>query len=181
MALNRELLLESSLRLLFRDGYSGVSVVDIAAEAGFTHGVIYGQFKSKEDMLLQTLSSLDRCLGIDGEAGFPTIDTYTERLVREAKAGDLESGCAFSALGAELARTSTEIRTTLTQIIGSTIDSFTEAESEAGPHPTPSAAIRKATIRRWTSLIGALVLARISVNHALTAEILDSIVDLDDT
>lgn len=46
--LNREIIVEAATRLFRERGLHGISVVDVMAAAGLTHGGFYGHFQSKE-------------------------------------------------------------------------------------------------------------------------------------
>ncbi|RLU05724.1 TetR family transcriptional regulator, partial [Pseudomonas prosekii] len=46
--LNREIIVEAATRLFRERGLHGISVVDVMAAAGLTHGGFYGHFESKE-------------------------------------------------------------------------------------------------------------------------------------
>lgn len=52
---NREAILASALEQFELHGYHGASVDAIAEDAGFSKGVIYSQFGSKEDLMLAVL------------------------------------------------------------------------------------------------------------------------------
>lgn len=49
---NRAKVLEAAGRLFRRDGFHGASLDEIAQEAGFSKGVIYSQFGSKDELFL---------------------------------------------------------------------------------------------------------------------------------
>ncbi|MDA3905705.1 MAG: TetR/AcrR family transcriptional regulator [Bacteroidales bacterium] len=51
----RHLILESALVIFAKKGYHGASISIIASEAGISKGLIYNYFKSKEDILKETL------------------------------------------------------------------------------------------------------------------------------
>jgi AcrR family transcriptional regulator len=53
--LNRELLLAAARRVFLARGYHGSTLEAIAAEAGFSKGVVYSQFESKADLFLALL------------------------------------------------------------------------------------------------------------------------------
>jgi TetR/AcrR family transcriptional repressor of nem operon len=46
--LNREIIVEAATRLFRERGLHGISVIDVMAAAGLTHGGFYGHFDSKE-------------------------------------------------------------------------------------------------------------------------------------
>ena len=73
---NRELLLAAARRVFLARGYHGSTLEAIAAEAGFSKGVVYSQFESKADLFLSILDER-----IDERAA------ENERVVREAGGG----------------------------------------------------------------------------------------------
>jgi len=58
-ALSRGALLESAARGLSRYGYGNLILEQVAADAGYTRGVIYHQFKDKEDLALAVVEWID--------------------------------------------------------------------------------------------------------------------------
>ncbi len=54
-ASNRERVLDAAREVFRRKGFHGSSVDEIAEEAGFSKGVVYSQFGSKDDMFLALL------------------------------------------------------------------------------------------------------------------------------
>jgi len=57
MALTREKLLDSALKTLLQDGYSGATIEGICEEAGYSRGAFYAHFTSKEDVFLEIIAS----------------------------------------------------------------------------------------------------------------------------
>lgn len=51
-ALTRERLLEAAARVFARRGFAGVSVEEIADEAGFSKGAVYSNFATKDELFL---------------------------------------------------------------------------------------------------------------------------------
>jgi AcrR family transcriptional regulator len=56
-AQTRERLLEAAERVFLRRGLQGSSVEEIAAEAGFTRGAFYSNFKSKDELFVELLQT----------------------------------------------------------------------------------------------------------------------------
>jgi AcrR family transcriptional regulator len=54
-AQTRRLLLDAAERVFLRRGLQGSSVEEIAAEAGFTRGAFYSNFKSKDELFVELL------------------------------------------------------------------------------------------------------------------------------
>jgi AcrR family transcriptional regulator len=58
-AFSRGALLESAARGLSRCGYGNLTLEQVATDAGYTRGVIYHQFKDKEDLALAAIEWID--------------------------------------------------------------------------------------------------------------------------
>jgi AcrR family transcriptional regulator len=54
-ARSRRALLEAAARGLSRYGYGNLALADVAAEAGYTRGALYHQFKDKDDLVLAVI------------------------------------------------------------------------------------------------------------------------------
>jgi AcrR family transcriptional regulator len=74
-ALTRAALLEAAARVFLRQGFFAASVDEVASEAGFSKGAVYGHFESKEDLFLAVVEERihQRVLAIsellDGRSG----------------------------------------------------------------------------------------------------------------
>lgn len=55
---NKQIILTAAGRLFRERGFDAVTVTDIMKSAGLTHGGFYGYFKSKDDLIAQTLAEL---------------------------------------------------------------------------------------------------------------------------
>jgi AcrR family transcriptional regulator len=55
-ARTREALLEAAARVYARSGFDGATLDEVAAEAGFSKGAVYGHFGSKENLLLALMA-----------------------------------------------------------------------------------------------------------------------------
>jgi AcrR family transcriptional regulator len=82
---NRELLLAAAHRVFLARGYHGSTLEAIAAEAGFSKGVVYSQFESKADLFLALLDER-----IDERAA------ENERVVRNAGGGAAAVAALFA-------------------------------------------------------------------------------------
>ena len=54
-AQTRTALLAAAAKVIAKSGFAGASVEDIAAEAGYTRGAFYSNFKGKDDLFIQLL------------------------------------------------------------------------------------------------------------------------------
>ena len=55
--LNRQRIIDSAMRLFAHRGVDGVSVAEVMADAGFTHGGFYNHFTSKEELVIEACST----------------------------------------------------------------------------------------------------------------------------
>ncbi len=53
----RDAIIRAGAELIAKNGFSGASVRDIAARAGFTQGAFYSNFQSKDDLVLEIMRS----------------------------------------------------------------------------------------------------------------------------
>jgi AcrR family transcriptional regulator len=93
---NRELLLAAARRVFLARGYHGSTLEAIAAEAGFSKGVVYSQFESKADLFLALLDERIAERAAENERG-----------VREA-GGGAAGVAALCALGRRRAQRETD-------------------------------------------------------------------------
>ncbi len=78
-ARTRAELLAAAARSFEQRGYSGASITDIAEEAGFSHGAVYSNFQSKEDLFLALYEQwvAERVSEIEGS--WPAEGTLADR------------------------------------------------------------------------------------------------------
>jgi AcrR family transcriptional regulator len=94
-AQTRERLLEAAERVFLRRGLQGSSVEEISAEAGYTRGAFYSNFKSKDELFVELLQArVYRQYAEMAEQAQEQPGTPRERLrwgierVRDVQAGD---------------------------------------------------------------------------------------------
>src|ERR1700730_4350880 len=75
--LARQRILESALRLFGSRGYEETTMREIAAEAGYSPGLTYRYFRSKEELVLGLYQNL--CGKLEEYAGEIPAGTLTER------------------------------------------------------------------------------------------------------
>ena len=93
---NREVLVAAARRVFLTRGYHGSTLDAIAAEAGFSKGVVYSQFESKADLFLALLDERIAERAAENERG-----------VREA-GGGAAAVAALCALGSRRAQRETD-------------------------------------------------------------------------
>lgn len=172
---NRERVLSTAARLFRERGFDGVGLADIMKTAGLTHGGFYGQFSSKEDLVVQACSQAmaeagelwQRLATASPEAPLQAI--AAQYLSPDHHAGP-GTGCLLATLGAEVARQPALVRASVRQGVLAVIDRF------ATWLPGRNAAARRhKAMVTYASMVGAMVLARAVDDEALSAEILQAV------
>jgi TetR/AcrR family transcriptional repressor of nem operon len=110
----RDRIVESAATALRAKGIDGVSIAEIMAEAGLTHGGFYAHFKSKDELVdaalgrasRETIERLSNNRVPDDRRMEAVIDTY----LSAGHASHPELGCPLAALGSELVRGSDQVR-----------------------------------------------------------------------
>ncbi|MDB5804180.1 MAG: Transcriptional regulator, TetR family [Betaproteobacteria bacterium] len=167
VAKNRETILKEASRLFRERGFDGVTVAEVMTAAGLTHGAFYGYFDSKEDLIAQAANHV--LTPKDGVRGADRVGMaiYADNYLSAAHRDELGDACLFSSLGTEAVRGSGDLRHALTESLRGQIDSF----SSSAPGKTAEEK-RRAAIGSWSAMIGAVILARIADDPALSDEVL---------
>jgi TetR/AcrR family transcriptional regulator, transcriptional repressor for nem operon len=164
VAENRRAILEAASRLFRERGYESVTVVEIMKAAGLTHGGFYGYFASKDELIAGALADVlsKRPEPIGDLASYAA--GYLSATHRDNRAG----GCPTAALAAETIRLAGEPRTEMTTGVKRQIERL----SQIAPGET-EAQKRQAAIGSWATMVGAMILARVSDDPELSSEILE--------
>jgi len=174
-ARNREKILGIAGRLFRERGLDGVSLAEIMATAGLTHGGFYRHFPSKEALAAEACARVAEgtdanwCNARDAaaeDALRALIDRYLTPEHRESAA----TGCIYAALGCEVGRSTDDA---LHQIFADGLQGLVNVLSEVGPEAHAEDR-RSAAIGRLSSLAGALILARATKGTPLSDEILSA-------
>src|SRR5438445_12424742 len=96
---NRTHVVETASRLFRERGYDGVSVADLMAAAGFTHGGFYKHFGSKSDLMAEAAASgfAQSAANIAGADAATFVNEYLSRKHRDERG----NGCTFAALSGD--------------------------------------------------------------------------------
>jgi TetR/AcrR family transcriptional repressor of nem operon len=178
-AQHREDAVQAASRLFRQRGVQAVSVPDLMAEAGLTHGGFYRHFDSKEALeaeaydrgLEQTAeqvwSLIEQKAG-DGDAARRALfDTYLSARHRDDPGG----GCATVALACDAARK--PIGAPLRNAVSDGVERMVDIL--AGLSGAEDAAARRAdALAGFSILVGAVILARATAGAPLSQEILEA-------
>ena len=168
---NRARIVETASTLFRERGYDGVSVADLMAAAGFTHGGFYKHFASKADLMAEAAAigfsqSVANIAGVDAAV---FIKEYVSRQHRDA----LGNGCTLAALSGDAARQPESIRKAFATGIESQLATLERADGALS-----ESAKREARAKRIDTLahvVGAIMLSRACPDDSpLADEILET-------
>jgi TetR/AcrR family transcriptional repressor of nem operon len=159
--------------LLRERGAHGIGVADLMKEAGLTHGGFYAHFDSREALVIEAFGyAMDRSTERWRKIAEQTppdkrlatiIQSYLTPLHRD----DPGHGCVVPALGADIARESPKTRKAFAAKLEQMIDMIADQIPDV-----PRKAARKQAVVTLSTMMGALVLARIAGNSEFSEEIL---------
>lgn len=156
-------------------GAHGIGVADLMKEAGLTHGGFYAHFDSRDALVIEAVThAMDRSTEKWRKLSAETSpDKRLSKIVNSYLGTDHRDnpgqGCAVPALAAEIARESTKTRRAFAGRMEQLIDLL--ADQYEG---LPRKAARKQAMAALATMMGSLVMARVSGNSELSDEILKS-------
>ncbi len=173
---NRTAITDAASRLFRERGINGVSVSDLMAAAGFTHGGFYGHFDSKDALAAEACrAAFDRSAGrwkkrigeseSDVSARAALVDNYLSDKARRSPG----ISCPASSLAVDAAREPSEspVRDSFAagveELTGILAALQRTGEAEAG---------RRQALADLSTMVGALVLARATAGREISDEIL---------
>ena len=174
-AQNRERILDTAAKLFRERGFDGIGVADIMKAAGLTHGGFYGHFSSKEELMAQACAhALAKSVDywdatVERTSGDP-LKAMTKAYLSAQHRDDPGQGCVLAALGPDTYRQGAAVRRTFSAGVRSLVELI------ASLLPTKSqAAKRKQALASFSSMVGAIVLARAVDDESLSDEILSAV------
>jgi TetR/AcrR family transcriptional repressor of nem operon len=174
--LNRTAIEQASSKLFREKGFNGVSVADLMAAAGLTHGGFYGHFSSKDELAAVACATAfseaserwqKRMEGKADEqqALYAIIDGY----LSSQKVRDVGNGCPGAALTTDVAREALDKPVRAAYMAGT--EELVEILASLCPSPDP-AVRRKTALAQWSMMVGAMALARATEGYPIAGELL---------
>jgi TetR/AcrR family transcriptional repressor of nem operon len=172
----RKNIIQSARKLFNRHGFENVSVQQIMAGAGLTHGGFYSYFKSKSDLYTEVLG----CFFTDPEwkscwegvhvdlsstdVGPQVVRAYLSRQHFE----DVENSCPMVALPSDVARSGKNVKRAYETVFKAMVNILERSVAERNP-------ARRTTARAIAALcVGGMVTARSLADSALADELRDA-------
>jgi TetR/AcrR family transcriptional regulator, transcriptional repressor for nem operon len=166
-------IINSARKLFNRRGFESVSVSEIMAGAGLTHGGFYSYFKSKSDLYAEVLGCFftdpqwESCwegVHVDlssTDVGSQVVRAYLSRQHFE----DIENSCPMVALPTDVARSGVRAKRAFETVFRAMVSVLERSLAQNGRS-------RRATAQAIAALsIGGMVVARTMVDGALADEL----------
>jgi TetR/AcrR family transcriptional regulator, transcriptional repressor for nem operon len=162
----------------FREkGLAGFGIAELMKEAGLTVGGFYKHFDSRDDLVAEAVSSAfggwQRRVDAAGSGG-PSVSLakLIDDYLNETHRDNPGTGCAFSALAAEIGRSDKRTRALTTEQVRNDIQLIAGLLPDNDPHVARSQAILT-----FSALVGAMSLAPAASDEALSREILKTVAE----
>ncbi len=172
--LNRERVLDAAARLFRERGFPGLGVADLMKSAGLTHGACYGQFESKEDLMVQACQrgfeqTAEWMSGAGDRSPDPLkalISKYLSPAHRDAQGG----GCIAAALVTEATREGPDVQHAFTEGVETLVDTLAEFVQNGSKRER-----RLQAMAVFASMMGALMLARAVDDETMSKDFLRAV------
>jgi TetR/AcrR family transcriptional repressor of nem operon len=153
---NRKRIVETAARLFRERGTAGVSVADVMAESGLTHGGFYKHFDSKDALLVEAVEQAFAQQAERLAAADETRDAFIARYLSPEHRDSPGAGCPSAGFGADLAHAGPDTPARAAYVAGVTAYAHLLGDDLA----------------TLSTMIGAIVLARATAGTDLSDEIL---------
>lgn len=176
--LNREIIVEAATRLFRERGLHGISVVDVMAAAGLTHGGFYGHFESREALAKEACSraftqSMERWKQKieDNDDSLSARESIIAPYLSAANRDNPGESCPVTAFAGDMCHETAEsgLHQTYTQGLEALLQMLAPLMGADQPDTN-----RQKALVDYSLMVGALTLARATRGDALSDEILDA-------
>jgi TetR/AcrR family transcriptional regulator, transcriptional repressor for nem operon len=173
--LNRERVVETAARLFRERGFEGIGVADLMKSAGLTHGGFYGQFESKEHLMMEACQqaleeSERRWRELLERAPKRPLSSLASYYLSAQHRDNPGVGCVIAALSMDAARHGPPVRAAFTEAA----KRFLGLLARVVPGRSAKARHREA-MASFAAMVGAVVLARTFSDASLSEEILEAV------
>lgn len=172
MERNRDNIIKTSAELFRERGLDGVSVNDIMAAVGMTHGGFYGHFDSKDELeALACQQAFDDISRAFSASGIATFKAFVDHYLTSGHRDSVGNGCPVTALASDVLRKSPEkpVRETYRAGVRNMASRLASIQgTESGEAPSDQQLVQLAM------LTGALMLARATEGDELSERFLSA-------
>src|SRR5258705_5346533 len=157
------------------EGLAGIGIAELMKEAGLTVGGFYKHFDSRDHLVAEAVNSAfggwKRRVEAAKSSGPPvSYEKLIDEYLNEAHRDNPGTGCAFSALAPEIARSDKRTRALTSEQVRNDIQLIATLLPGRDKRTARSRAILI-----FSALVGAMSIARAVSNEALSREILETV------
>jgi len=172
--LNREIIVEAATHLFRERGLHGITLSDVMAAAGLTHGGFYGHFASKEALATEACQQTFEHANLGWQEKIRTSED--RQAARQAVLAPYLSaahrdnpgdGCPISAFTPDMCHepADTALQHTFIDGVEKSLEIFAQLQDED----------RQAMLAKYAMMIGAVTLARATRGNQLSDEFLEAV------
>lgn len=167
----RETIVESASRAFRRHGLQGVSIPALMKEAGLTHGGFYSHFENRDELVAEAIefAAMRSAGGVMSE-NLPLADT-AEKYLSKGHLLNPENGCVLAALGTDAVRQPPRVRRAFADVALGFLRLMQDKLHGPGSR---SETLSDEALARASTMVGAVVLARLVREPALAERILSA-------
>jgi TetR/AcrR family transcriptional repressor of nem operon len=157
---NHEKIVRGAARLFRERGVRATSVADAMSEAGLTHGGFYRHFKTKDDLVVESLRAAfeDFTAPLESRQSFePAAQVaadFKALYLSDEHVANPGLGCPMPAIGGEVARESPPVKAEFSAGLQRVLEALAKARGADEPQAKVDAT------RELAMMVGAVVLAR---------------------
>lgn len=160
------------------EGLARIGIAELMKEAGLTVGGFYKHFNSRDHLVAEAVNSAFGGWKRRVEAAKPggppvSYEKLIDDYLNEAHRDNPGTGCAFSALAPEIARSDKRTRALTSEQVRNDIQLIAALRP-----PKYKRTARSRAILTFSALVGAMSLARAVSDEALSREILNTVAEL---
>jgi len=160
------------------EGLAGIGIAELMKEAGLTVGGFYKHFDSRDHLVAEAVNSAfggwkRRVEAAKSRASPVSYEKLIDEYLNKAHRDNPGTGCAFSALAPEIARSDRRTRALTSEQVRNDIQLIAALHPSKDQHTTRSRAILT-----FSALVGAMSLARAVSDEALSREILNTVAEV---
>jgi TetR/AcrR family transcriptional repressor of nem operon len=167
----RKKIVDTAAREFRRNGIHATGVSEIMAAVGLTHGGFYRHFTSKEQLVAEACAASGtfvRRAEAAAELGDESLMAVLRVYLSKEYHDDYDGGCAWVAIGSELARADIDARRAASEGFRRLVDTIAKLDVEKAPELARADAMFKVS-----AMIGAVTVSRMMDDEALGNYVLD--------
>jgi TetR/AcrR family transcriptional regulator, transcriptional repressor for nem operon len=165
----RERILQAASGELRRNGLAGIGIPALMKGAGLTHGAFYAHFPNRDALVAEAVRTAAVASFEGPLADALPLEQSLARYLSPEHLAHPERGCVIAALGGEGARQSGSVRSAFAAAARGLLAMIERKLHPRRPSPAPS----DQALQLASTMVGAVLLARLVEDPALAQRLLD--------